>query len=124
MITSFFYKITIRRKFNLFHIDLENNYYLSLIDQIKDDVCIIRRFSKDFSKIKILISRLNYNCFAPNIDFEVELDGSISSIDGIYTHDGDFGESLDEKFPTRKVDIKFWDNLTHFANTFPKFDKK
>ena len=108
-------QIELRRCFNRLHLKLGVTYKKIHIEHLAEDVCIIKRFTKNFEKAYVLVARLEYNPDAPPKSIEIELPGWFDKVKKLYVFNRKF-EILEEEFPRIKANIIEQNSLHAFGS--------
>lgn len=93
------------------------------IQQITDDMCILKRFFRQYEKSYTLIARLNHRINVEPKDMDITLPGWVYKVKKIFYSQPEF-EIIDE--PLKRIKTKYIETnqLTTFGNIVHKFINK
>ena len=106
--------VELRKDFSSFKRKLGSFYPKTHIEQIAEDVCVIKRFPKSFETSYVLIVRMNYNKNAEPIDIDYELPGWLHETKKAYCFEKDY-EFMDGDVPRIKCNVYETNSLFEFG---------
>ena len=115
--------VKLRKNFSELKRKLGSFYSKMQIEQISDDVCVIKRYSNSFESSYVLIVRMSYDKNAKPTNIDYDLPGWLYQVKNLYYFDKQY-EFISEEIPRIKCKIFETNDFNEFGYFTHQFFKK
>lgn len=123
MKTLFVKKIEIRAFFSELHRKLGADYKKIHIERVSEDVCLVKRYPRNFEKSYVLIVRASFDPKAPPADFSIQLPGGFQKVKKLIYFEREF-DIIEDDFSRVKARIVEQNELGCFGSVSQRLSNK